>query len=81
MENRNELAYTYMLLDRLKSDCDYYLGNGGRSPKHLWALNEQEQIDKMKELWNSLEEKPEWLTLEQILEYEKQLVPQQNNNQ
>ena len=29
--------FDYMLLDRLRSDCDYYLGNGGRLDKWLWA--------------------------------------------
>ena len=65
--------YNYMLLDRLKSDCDYYLGNGNRNPKHLWAGNEQGQIDKIKELYNELPEKPEWLTMEQIEDYDKQM--------
>lgn len=68
--------FEYQLLDRLKMDCDYYLGNGNRYAKHLWAGNEKEQIEKMKELYNIFPEdqKPEWLTLEQIEEYEKQML-------
>lgn len=68
--------FNYMLLDRLRSDCDYYLGYGNRYAKRLWAGNEQEQIDKMKELYNSFtdDKKPEWLTYEQILEYEKLMI-------
>lgn len=27
----------YVLLDRLRADCEYFLGAGGRSEKHLWA--------------------------------------------
>ena len=72
-ESKKDDEYNYMLLDRLKSDCDYYLGNGNRNPKHLWAGNEQGQIDKMKELYNKLPEKPEWLTMEQIEDYAKQM--------
>ncbi|KZE68049.1 hypothetical protein AWM68_17535 [Fictibacillus phosphorivorans] len=65
-----------MLLDRLRTDCDYYLGNGNRNPKNLWANDEKEQIAKMKELYNGFteEDKPEWLTYEQIEQYEKSMV-------
>lgn len=62
--------FTYMMLGRLKSDCDYYLGCGGRDANHcLWAHDEQEQINKMRELYDKLPVKPEWLTAEQIDEY------------
>ena len=62
--------FNYMLLDRLKSDCDYYLNYGGRNAKQsLWAHDEQKQIDKMREIYDSLQIKPEWLTIEQIDEY------------
>ena len=62
--------FNYMLLDRLKSDCEYYLVNGGRNAKqNLWAHDEQKQIDKMREIYDSLKIKPEWLTMEQIDEY------------
>ena len=62
--------FNYMMLDRLRCDCDYYLNYGGRNAKHsLWAKDEQKQIDKMRELYDSLQIKPEWLTMEQIDEY------------
>ena len=66
----------YMLLGRLRSDCDYYLGNGNRYTNHLWAKNEEDQIENMKELWNGFteKEKPEWLTMEQIHQYENEMV-------
>jgi hypothetical protein len=69
-----EARYEYMLLGRLQTDCDYYLGNGNRCARHLWALGEQQQIAKMKELYEGLPVKPEWLTWEQILDYERQMV-------
>ena len=72
-EEENPQAYEYMLLDRLRSDCDYYLGNGNRNDKYLWAGNVDGQIAKMKELWNKLNEKPEWLTMEQIENYAKEM--------
>ena len=36
----------YVLLDRLRADCDYFLGAGGRSEKHLWAGSFYAQIDR-----------------------------------
>ena len=60
----------YMLLNRLQCDCDYCLGHGGRNAQHcLWAHDGQKQIDKMRELYDLLPVKPEWLTREQIDEY------------
>ena len=69
----NQDEYNYMLLDRLKQDCEYFLGNGNRSEKHLWAGNVNDQIAKMKELYNKLPEKPEWLSMEDIENYEKEM--------
>ena len=62
--------FNYMMLSRLRQDCEYYLGYGNRNAKHsLWAQDEQKQIDKMRELYDLLPIKPEWLTKEQIDEY------------
>lgn len=68
-------CFRYQLLDRLRADCDYYLNYGRRCTKHLWADNAREQIAAMKLLWNSFPEgeKPEWLTWEQLLEYEDKM--------
>jgi hypothetical protein len=69
-----DYRYYYMLLSRLQQDCNYYLGHGGRDAKHaLWAHDEQEQIDKMRELYNMLPEKPEWITLEDIDNYAREM--------
>ena len=65
----------YMLLSRLKADCDYFLGAGGRAEKHLWAGNVREQIAKMRELYAALPEKPEWLTQEDIERYAQRMEP------
>ena len=63
-----------MLLDRLRADCDYFLGAGGRSEKHLWAGNVHAQIKKIRELYVALPEKPEWLTTEAIDRYAAQMA-------
>ena len=65
----------YRLLGRLKSDCDYFLGAGGRAEKHLWAGNVREQIAKMRELYASLPDKPEWITPEDIDRYARRMEP------
>ena len=76
-ENNTDLEYRYMLLDRLKQDCEYFLGNGNGNAEHsLWAKDIDEQIAKMKELYNSFtdDQKPEWITMEDINNYEKEML-------
>lgn len=74
--NNHDDTFRYQMLDRLRTDCNYYLGNGNRYAKHLWTGDEKEQIKVMKALWESFSDngKPEWLSYEDILEYQKQMV-------
>jgi hypothetical protein len=60
------------MLSRLQSDCDSFL-NGTRNEKQLWAGNVDDQIKEMKRIWNALKEKPQWLSMEEIEEYEKKM--------
>lgn len=69
----NDPKFLYQMLSRLESDCKYFLGNGNGAEKHLWALTVDNQISAMKEIYNKLKEKPEWLSLEQINNYEKEM--------
>lgn len=72
----HDLEFRYMLLSRLEQDCRYYLGNGGRHPKHLWASDGvEEHIKYMKSIHNAFPEgeKPEWLSYEQIEKYEQEM--------
>lgn len=74
--------FNYMMLSRLQMDCDYYLGYGGRNAEHaLWSHDEKKQIAKMKDIYNQFadDRKPEWLTYEQILEYEQLMTNQSPN--
>ena len=64
----------YVLLDRLRADCVYFLGAGGRSEKHLWAGSVYAQVKKMRGLYDALPEKPEWLTAEAIDRYAAQMA-------
>ena len=74
--NTSDSTYRYQMLSRFQMDCDYYLGNGGRNEKHLWAGSVEDQIEIMKLVWKSFgeDEKPEWLTWEDILKYEEAMV-------
>ncbi|MEK4049916.1 LPD11 domain-containing protein [Bacillus sp. FSL K6-2839] len=73
---KSSATFRYQLLSRLKSDCEYYLGYGNRNKRSLWAEDEKSQIKTMKELWESFstDEKPEWLTWDNILEYENRMI-------
>ena len=73
---KHEETFRYQLLSRMKMDCDYYLGYGNRNKGRLWAGDEAEQIKAMKVLHNSFAEdkKPEWLTWEELLEYERKMM-------
>lgn len=83
MENwsKYESRFRYMALSRMKHDCDYYLGYGNRSTNHLWAGNEEDQIANMKALWNTFSEEdtPEWLTWEELLNYEQKMCTDAKN--
>lgn len=72
---KNPYRFNYMMLARMRSDCDYYLGYGNRSVSRLCGGSIEEHITEMKNLYNSFPEgqKPEWLTYEEILDYEKQM--------
>ena len=72
-EGLTKEKFNYQMLSRMKSDCEYFLGAGNRNIKNLWALGIDEQITAMKATWKLLEEKPEWCTWEDILEYERKM--------
>lgn len=68
---KRDMRFRYMFLGRLQSDCEYYINYGRRSPKRLWAGEEKLQIELMAAVYNSFPEtaKPEWLTMDKIIEY------------
>lgn len=71
----NKDTFKYQMLSRLQNDCDYFLKAGNRSPSVLWAKNVDDHIKLMRDLYNSFseEDKPEWITLDKIEEYEKEM--------
>lgn len=66
-------GFEYRLLNRLKSDCEYFLGEGNGAEKYLWAGTVEKHIEKMRELYNKVSEKIEWLNEQDIDNYEKQM--------
>ena len=68
---RHSREFDYMMLDRLKSDCDYFLGYGAGSEGNLYYQDVNKHCNEMKKLYDSFSdtEKPVWLTAEQIEKY------------
>ena len=73
LNEKQDDEFNYMMLSRLESDCKYFLGAGGGSERSLWAGNVKDQIKEMKRLWNIIKIKPEWLSLNDIKNYEKKM--------
>ena len=69
-------SFDYMFIDRLRQDCEYYLNYGNKNKNALYYKNEKEHIEEMKKLYNKFPEnkKPNFLTYEQILNYEKLMI-------
>lgn len=64
-------TFNYQMLDRLKQECEYFLGAGNRQEKNLHQSSIEKQIEYMKVIYNSFEEneKPEWCKLQDIENY------------
>lgn len=77
VEEVSDFKDVYRLLSRLKEDCDYFLGAGERQEKHLWAGSAAAQLDKMRELYALVPEKPEWLTEQELSDYAQRMAPVQ----
>lgn len=67
-EQENTRKFDYMMLDRLRTDCGYFLTNGNGNLKDLYYKDIDKHIDEMKKIYNSFSknERPEWITLEEI---------------
>lgn len=73
---RHPREIDYMMLSRLQSDCNYFLGSGNGYEGHLYYKEVNKHCDEMKNLYESFadEDKPEWLTAEQIEEYREKMI-------
>lgn len=65
----------YMMLDRLRTDCEYFLGNGNGFLGSLYYKDIDKHIEEMKKLYKSFleQEKPEWISLEDIDNYKQKM--------
>ena len=74
VENPKKLEY--MLLDRMRSDCEYFLGNGNGYEGHLYGGSIENICNEMKSIWESFtdSEKPEWLSLKDIADYKTKML-------
>lgn len=73
---RSDYEFDFRILSRLKMDCDYFLGCGNGYEGHLHHKTVEKQCDEMEKMWNALptNERPEWLTLDQIKEYRSSML-------
>lgn len=62
----------YMLLDRLRSDCQYYIDTGIKT--QLWAGNEIDQIKEMVSIYKRLPKEPKWISLKDIDCFSKKMT-------
>ena len=70
---KSEEIFCYRMLDRLKSDIDYFFGYGNKNEEFLWARDFEAQIYLMKELYNHLcatAKTPTYITMKDIINYE-----------
>ena len=78
-ESADANRFQYMMLGRLQTDCDYFLGNGNRSENNLHHPTVEEHIQAMKDIWNELEEKPDWLSMEDIDSYKREMTSSEDD--
>ena len=73
---RHAREQDYRMLGRFQSDCDYFLGYGNGYEGHLYFKEVDKHCDEMKALYQSFseEDKPEWLSLEDIENYREQML-------
>lgn len=80
----DDKSFPYRMLSRLQNDCKYVLGALKDSSKDgkldletinkfLWFNDIDKQIAFMKGIYERLDEKPEWITLEEIEDYRNQM--------
>lgn len=72
-EMQKSQEFTYMMLSRLRQDCEFFLNWGNGNRDRLYHGNIVDHIADMIKLHNNLVFKPEWLTLKEINKYSKNM--------
>lgn len=70
--NEADDKFTYSMLSRLQTDCEYVIRTA-HSTRSLWGNTVESHIEYMRKLYDSLRNKPEWITSQDIDYYEKEL--------
>lgn len=78
IESHDE-QFKYMLLNRLQTDCEYYLNYGNSNEIRLWGETVEMHIEYMYIIYDSLKIKPEWLTEQQIKVYSDLMLQIKND--
>ena len=79
-QTEEENRFNYMMLGRMQSDCKYWIhcSEKGWSPesiaKHMSKESPEAHIKEMKRLYELVPQKPEWLTMEEIEEFEEKML-------
>ena len=70
-ERMKEFKFDYMMLDKWRTCCNYYDSAAHFNNAHVSTISEI--IEDMKDRWNKIPDdlKPEWLTWDDILDFEK----------
>lgn len=73
-ERERAFKFDYMMLSRMQMDCNYY--KSATDYNHAHCQTAEEMIASMKEHWNKIPDdlKPDWISWEEILEYEKKFT-------
>lgn len=68
--------FNYQMLSRMKTDLDYFLGNGNRHSKHLYFEDPVQHLNEMDLLYKRLPKngKPKWLTPKEFKDYKKRVL-------
>ncbi len=73
---KHDNNFRLLLLGRMVNDCKYYLGNGNRHTKDLWALDETTHINYMRAIYDSLPEdrRPKWASPDVIDDFAFKMI-------
>lgn len=64
----------YMVLSRLETDCEFYLGCGMRDARYaLYWKSERKHLQEMLHIYDRIALKPVWLDVAGILRYAEQM--------
>lgn len=76
---RNPKQFQYMMLSRLQGDCKTHFSAFSPSCRIKTKESKDGIIKEMKALWEQFteSEKPEWITLEEILDYERRFLEEE----